>query len=192
MIATNDPDLARRAFYLTTQAKDDPVEFVHHEIGYNYRLTSVQAALGCAQLERLPTFIAAKRRIAARYAAALADLPGVTTMPEAPWATPVYWMYTILLDPDRSGTDSRSLLRALAASSIQARPLWQPLHLSRAHQSSFARPCENATRLNQTALSLPCSTGLTDAQQQRVIGVVRRECAAPHRAGAPRPAASVR
>ena len=178
MLVTDDPELARRALYLTTQAKDDPVEFVHREIGYNYRLTSVQAALGCAQLERLPGFVAAKRRIAARYAAALGDLPGIGLMREAPWATASYWMYTILVDPARYGADSRSLLKALAARNIQARPLWQPLHLSPAHRESFARPCPAASRLNQVALSLPCSTGLTEDDQRRVIAAVRHVSAA--------------
>jgi len=175
MLVTDDPQLARRARYLTTQAKDDPVEFVHREIGYNYRLTSVQAALGCAQLERLPAFLAAKRRIATRYAAALEELPGIQPMKEAPWATASYWMYTILVDAERCPTDSRSLLKALAASNIETRPLWQPLHLSPAHRESFARPCPVASRTNRLALSLPCSTNLTEAEQHRVIKALQRE-----------------
>src|SRR5947208_2864373 len=158
----------------------DPSElrdFVRGEIGYNYRLTIVQAGVGCAQLEQLPTFVAAKRRVAAEYARALGELPGIRPMREAPWATASYWMYTILVDPEHSGTDSRSLLKALAARDIQTRPLWQPLHLSPAHRESFARPCPTAGWLNQVALSLPCSTGLTEEQQRRVIAAVRDECA---------------
>ena len=155
---------------------------MHHEIGYNYRLTSVQAALGCAQLERLSGFVADKRRIAALYDEAFRDVPGIQPMKEAPWATASYWMYTILVDPDSCRTDSRSLLQALAACNIQTRPLWQPLHASRAHRESFARPCPVATRLNHMALSLPCSTGLTQEEQDRVIAAVRHERAAhrPH------------
>ena len=189
MLVTDDPDLAQRARYLTTQAKDDPVEFVHHEIGYNYRLTSVQAALGCAQLERLSGFVADKRRIAALYDEAFRDVPGIQPMKEAPWATASYWMYTILVDPDSCRTDSRSLLQALAACNIQTRPLWQPLHLSAAHRGSFARPCPTASRLNRLALSLPCSTGLTEQEQRRVIAAVRHEIMA-HRQKSepPRPA----
>ena len=190
MVVTDDPELAQRALYLTTQAKDDPLEFVHREIGYNYRLTSVQAAVGCAQLEQLPAFVAAKRHIAAQYAQALGGLPGIRPMREAPWATASYWMYTILVDPEHSGTDSRSLLKALAARDIQTRPLWQPLHLSPAHRESFARPCPTAGWLNQVALSLPCSTGLTEEQQRRVIAAVRDECARHRRDGeTTRPAA---
>jgi perosamine synthetase len=175
MLVTDDPQLARRARYLTTQAKDDPLEFVHQEIGYNYRLTSVQAALGCAQLERLPAFLATKRRIATQYAEALEELPGIQPMKEAPWATASYWMYTILVDAERCATDSRSLLKALAASNIETRPLWQPLHHSPAHRESFARSCPVASRLNRLALSVPCSTSLTEAEQHRVITALQRE-----------------
>ena len=183
MLVTNDPLLARRALYLTTQAKDDPLEFVHREVGYNYRLSSLQAAVGCAQLEQLAAFVAAKRQLAARYAKAVEELPGIEPMREAQWATASYWMYTIRVDPDRFRCDSRSLLRALAASNIQTRPLWQPLHASRAHRESFARPCPVATRLNHMALSLPCSTGLTQEEQDRVIAAVRHERAAHRPAG---------
>ena len=188
MLVTDDPLLARRARYLTTQAKDDPLEFVHQEIGYNYRLTSVQAALGCAQLERLPAFLAAKRRIATRYAEALEGLPGIQPMKEAPWATASYWMYTILVDAERCGTDSRSLLKALAASNIETRPLWQPLHLSPAHRDSFARSCPVATRVNRLALSVPCSTSLTEEEQCRVIGALQRELVADRRNAEMQPA----
>jgi perosamine synthetase len=173
MIGTDDETIARRARYLTTQAKDDPVEFVHGEIGYNYRLTDVQAALGCAQAERLEEHIAAKRRIAARYARAFIDVPGLEPMPEAPWAFSVYWMYTVLVDDQRYGIDSRALLRKLERAGIQARPLWQPLHLGKPHAECEVVSGEVAERLNRQAISLPCSVGLTEADQERVIETVR-------------------
>ncbi len=74
MLASSNEEIVRRAKYLTTQAKDDPTEYIHSEIGYNYRLTNLLAAMGCAQLEQLETFIAAKQRIAARYAELLQGL----------------------------------------------------------------------------------------------------------------------
>src|SRR2546430_13795018 len=100
-----------------------------------------------------------------------------------------YGMYTIRVDPAPCRPDSRSLLQALAACNIQPRPLWQPLHLSAAHRGSFARPCPTASRLNRLALSLPCSTGLTEQEQRRVIAAVRHEIIA-HRQKSepPRPA----
>jgi len=85
MLVTNREDFARRARYLTSQAKDDEVEFVHNEIGYNYRLTNLAACLGVAQMETLGEYIEKKRAIASRYEQALHAIPGVTTMREATW-----------------------------------------------------------------------------------------------------------
>jgi dTDP-4-amino-4,6-dideoxygalactose transaminase len=114
-------------------------------------------------------YIATKRRIAHRYNAALQNLPGITPMPEAPWATSSFWLYTILVDEALYGRDSRSLLRALADSKIQTRPLWQPMHQSEAHAQSQTRTCVTADRLVRQGLSLPCSVGLTDEQQETII-----------------------
>jgi len=96
MIVTDNSSWADKARYVTTQAKDDPLEYVHNEIGYNYRLTNIQAAMGCAQLEQLDDFVAAKRRIASTYTQALKDVRCITTMSEAPWACCSFWLYTIL------------------------------------------------------------------------------------------------
>jgi perosamine synthetase len=168
MLVTDNESWARRARHLTTQAKDDPIEYVHGEIGFNYRLTNVQAAMGVAQLERLEEFLDRKRAIAGRYAEALGSVPGVTLMPEAPWAASAWWMYTVLIDEARYGRDSRALLKALEADGIQTRPLWQPLHRSGAHAGAFHAGCPVAERLNREALSLPCSVGLSEADQHRV------------------------
>lgn len=173
VIVTDNEAWGRRAKYLTTQAKDDPVEYIHHEIGFNHRLTNLQAAMGCAQMELLDEYISAKRRIAARYAEAFADLEGIAPMREASWASSVFWMFTVLLDETRFGLGWRELLARLQERKIQTRPLWQPLHLSRAHAGSQAIGGEVSERLYATALSLPCSVGLKPDDQERVIATVR-------------------
>ena len=173
MIVTDDEARSRRAKYLTTQAKEDPVEYIHHEIGYNYRLTNIQAAMGCAQMEQLDDYLAAKLRIAAAYDEQFSDLPWITPMREAPWAESIFWLYTILVDEEVQRAGSRDLMRALAEQGIQARPLWQPLHLSPAYTGCQSYQCEVADELNRMALSLPCSSGLTVEDQQRVIKAVR-------------------
>ncbi len=169
MLLTNREDWARRAKYLSTTAKDDAVEFVHGEVGYNYRMTNVLAALGCAQLEHLGPYVARKRAIAARYREGLAGIPGLLPMEEPPWARSIFWMYTVLVDPAAYGLDSRGLLAELGARNIQARPLWQPMHLSPAHAGCQTLGGAVAERLNRQGLSIPCSVGLTDADQDRVI-----------------------
>jgi perosamine synthetase len=175
MIATDNEAWARKAKYLTTQAKDDPIEFVHEEIGYNFRLTNIQAALGVAQMEKLDEYVAIKRRIATTYSSALEGIPGLKPMREAAWAFSVFWMYTVLVDEERFGRDSRALLRFLAAGKIQARPLWQPMHCSPAHKRGrCAADCGVSERLNLDAISLPCSVGLKEDDQRRVIETIRK------------------
>ncbi len=179
MIVTDNPELARRAKYLTTQAKDDPIEYEHHEIGFNYRLTNVQAALGCAQLEQLDDYVRAKREIAAAYDSAFSGVPGITPMEQAPWASSIYWMYTVLVDPERYGEGSRDLLRRLGAAQMQARPLWQPMSMSPAHADApRLNDCPVAGRLYRQALSLPCSVGLERPALDAVAEVVRSAPAA--------------
>jgi perosamine synthetase len=172
MLVTNDPALAAKAKYLSTQAKDDPVEYVHKQTGFNYRLSNVQAAMGCAQMELLAEYIEIKRHIAAEYAKAFADVPGVTMMSEAPWARSIFWLNTVLIDEDEFGEDSRALMKRLARRGIQARPLWQPLHRSEALAGAQSAGGEVADDINRRALSLPSSIGMTPEQLQEVISAV--------------------
>lgn len=173
MIVTDREEWARRARHLTTQAKRDPLEYVHDEIGYNYRLTNVQAAIGCAQLEQLDGYIAAKRRIALAYAQAFDGLDGIEPMREASWASSIFWMYTVLVRELEFGMDSRALLRELGDRGIDARPLWQPLHRSKAHSTSQAYRIEVADGLYRDGLCLPCSVGLTVSDQERVVAAIK-------------------
>ncbi|MGA3090330.1 MAG: LegC family aminotransferase [Terriglobales bacterium] len=172
MLVTDNAEWAARARYLTTQAKDDPIEYVHNAIGYNYRLTNVLAAMGCAQMEQLDRFVEVKREIARRYDESLCSLPGVRLPEEADWAFGTFWMYTILIDQSKSQINSRELLRELAIMKIQTRPLWQPLHRSPAHNAPGRLPCPNSDALHSQAISLPCSVGLTPAHQGYVIEVL--------------------
>lgn len=183
MLLTDDPEIAKRAKYLTTQAKDDSVEFVHGAVGFNYRLTNVQAAMGCAQLEQLDDYLAAKRRIAATYNDAFRGVPGLAPVREAPWAQSALWMYTMLVDEAAFGMSSRALLRRLDAGGIQTRPLWQPLHRSPAHAGAQATDCGTAETLNAASLSLPCSVGLTADEQRRVIAEILDEGVAARKSG---------
>jgi perosamine synthetase len=172
MLVTDDERLARRAKYLTTQAKDDPIEFVHGAVGYNYRLTNIQAALGCAQLEQLGTFLRAKRRIFDTYSEGLSSIPGITMMQESGDVTSARWLSTILVDKSAYGLDRRGLREALDAAGIQSRPLWQPLHRSPAHPEAHTN-CPVADSIHARALSLPSSVGLEPDQQTAIINRIR-------------------
>lgn len=174
MVVTDNPEWARRAKYLSTQAKDNPVEYVHNEVGYNYRLTNLQAALGCAQMEKLEDYIAAKRRIATTYRRAVGVLPGITPMAEAPWALSTFWLYTILVDPAIFGIDRRGLMNHFQRSGVETRPLWQPLHLSSAHQGSQSYRCETAEKIYRDSLSLPTSVDLSTSDQRCVTEILEK------------------
>jgi aminotransferase in exopolysaccharide biosynthesis len=168
MITTDDPELARRAKHLTTQARLPGAAYRHDEIGYNYRLTNVAAALGVAQLEQLPAFVARKHRIAARYDAALGDVPGFTTPPRTPWADPTFWLYS-----PRVGAARDHVLQRLGADGIEARPIWTPVHTMPMYRDTPRIGGSHAEQLAAEALSLPSSVGLTDEDQDRVIACCR-------------------
>jgi dTDP-4-amino-4,6-dideoxygalactose transaminase len=172
MIATDNEKWARKAKYLTTQARDDGLEYVHRQIGYNYRITNIQAAMGCAQMELLPDYIEAKRRIAAAYTDAFAHVPSLTPMRVAAWAFGTFWMYTILVDEAVCGMSCRDLMKKLREARIESRPLWQPIHQSIAHTHAFAYHCETAERIYRQALWLPCSVGLAPFDQDTVIEAI--------------------
>ena len=169
MITTNNQTWAEKAKYLTTQAKDDPVEFVHNEIGYNYRLTNIQAAMGLAQLEQLDAYIEKKRAIAVRYNGALKGVEGITLMPQAPWVESIFWLYTILIDEQKCGMSSRDIMASLKNKDIQTRPLWNPIHKNPCYTECQAYNCEVSEFLHKQVLSLPSSVSLTLEQQDRVI-----------------------
>lgn len=172
MVVTDDAALAERARYLTTQAKDDPVEYIHGAIGYNYRLTNVQAAMGVAQMEQLDAYFAAKRRIADVYHGRLSEISGLSPLRESAQSLASYWMYTLRITREEYGLGSRELLRRLEALGIQTRPLWQPIHLSTPHRTDPPAQCPVSESIHGEALSLPCSVGLTNPDQERVVRAI--------------------
>ncbi|OAN49285.1 aminotransferase DegT [Paramagnetospirillum marisnigri] len=127
-ILTNDAELAKRAKHLTTTAKvPHPYRFDHDEVGWNYRLPNLNAALGCAQLEVLDEYVARKRRLGDHYARVFADLPGVRLMLENPGTTVNYWLHALLLDqPDPARVER--VIQEAGAAGIQCRPVWTPMH----------------------------------------------------------------
>ena len=173
MITTADAGMAKRAKHLTTQAKLPGTEYLHDEIGYNYRLTNLAAAFAVAQLERLNTFLARKREIAERYDRAFSDLSGVTLPPRPEWSEPSMWLYSVLIDPAVAGLDRRAMLEQLETDGIQSRPVWAPAHVMPFYADAPRLGGAVGDRLFAQGLSLPCSTNLTDTDQDRVIDAFR-------------------
>lgn len=172
MIVTNDDGFAARARHLTTQAKSEGSEYIHDEVGYNYRLTNVQAAIGCAQMEQLDSHLQAKARIAGRYREAFQDWPGLSWQEAAEWAAPNHWLPTLRVDETLAGTNARKIRDILAGHHIQARPLWQPMHASPAHAGMDFAGGDISRTLFRECLSLPCSVSLTADQQDAVVRAI--------------------
>jgi dTDP-4-amino-4,6-dideoxygalactose transaminase len=170
MITTDDAELARRAKHLTTQARLPGPAYRHDEIGYNYRLTNVAAALGVAQLEQLPAFVEKKLAIAVRYDAAF---PREMHPPRAPWATPTCWLYSLVVGRERD-----TWMKRLADERIESRPIWTAVHDMPMYRDAPRLGGKVAEELAAAALSVPCSVGLTEAQQERVIRVLKDSSAA--------------
>ena len=173
MVVTNDERHAERVRYLATQAKDDPLEYIHGEVGFNYRLANPLAAIGVAQLQKLDEFVARKRAIFEVYRETLSDLPGVSFQREADWAFSTFWLASMRVDEAAFGMGSRDLMHRLLDAGIQVRPFWQALHDSPSMAGSQAYRIEVASALVAESLMLPCSVGLTEADQARVIETIR-------------------
>jgi perosamine synthetase len=156
-IFTDDAAVAARVRHLTTTAKSRDLEFFHDELGFNYRLTNVAAAIGVAQLERLDEFIAVKRSHAKGYEAAFQAEGAAIPNPESAHGRSIYWLYTVLLD-----RPSLPVIRQLNERGIGSRPIWTPLcDLPEFSGRSMAYRCEFAPRFHERAASLPSSVGLT-------------------------------
>lgn len=177
MLVTSNPAYGDYARYLTTQAKDDELEYIHNEVGYNYRLTNIQAALGVAQLEQIGGFIERKHAIARAYEEALSDLGGVTTMPTPPHTTPTYWLYTILLNDKTTLEKRKAIVRKLNARGVGARPLWHPIHGLPPYRGCQAFQIEHSVRLYEQAVSLPSSAGLETNDLKKSVAALKRSIA---------------
>jgi perosamine synthetase len=174
MLVTPDAKMAERARYLTTQAKDDAVRYVHHDIGYNFRMTNMQAALGVAQLEQLPAFIRTKKKNYEVYRKALAGVPGLRLLGVPEGTAPNYWFYSLVIDKRAFGLDREALMAALGRAGIQTRPVWHLNHLQKPYKGSQAFKVSRAGWFVERVLNLPCSSGLTAAQALRVAEAIKR------------------
>ena len=177
MLVSPDESLIQHALKLATQARDPAPHYQHSEIGYNYRLSNVLAAIGRGQLRVLEDRVAARRGNFEFYARALAGVPGISFMPEAPWGRHTRWLTTLTIDPARFGADREAVRLALERENIEARPVWKPMHLQPVFAGFERRGGAVAEELFQNGLCLPSGSNLTRDDLARVVEVVR---AVPH------------
>jgi perosamine synthetase len=162
-LLTDDPELARHARHLSTTAKiPHKWELRHDKVGYNYRMPSLNAALGCAQLEQLPGFVTAKRRLADKYAAALDVVADIEFLREPAFASSNYWLNTILLQPELANdyVSRDALLAAFNAGGIMARPAWSLMHYLPMYAACPRMELPVAESLERRIINLPSSVSL--------------------------------
>jgi len=159
-ILSNDAALAKRAKHLTTTARTPHRwSFLHDEVGYNYRLPNLNAALGCAQLEQLASFVERKRSLASRYRTALADVEGASFLAEPPGTSSNYWLNAVVLDPDHVGLRD-DLLTALNDAGYQSRPLWTLMHRLPMYAACPRMPLALAESMEARVINVPSSAKL--------------------------------
>lgn len=174
MVISRDPGICSKVRYLSTQAKEPGNEYIHHSVGYNYRLTNIQAAIGCAQLEQLDGFLEKKRALAKRYSQSLYGISGIRLHQEAPWATSAHWLFTILVNGVDFGSSARGLIDLMRYNGIITRPLWEPMHLSHAHRDAPTTSCPVSEMLFERGISLPSSVGLRERDQMYVCNTIQK------------------
>lgn len=165
-ILTNDPELARHAKHLTTTAKlPHAWEYRHDEIGYNYRMPNLNAALGCAQLEQLPAMLAAKRELFQRYQAGFERVTGVKLMAEPENCSSNYWLQTLLLDPDEMNQRD-VILKATNEAGLMTRPAWILMHELTPFKSCPCMDLSGAQSLAQRLINIPSSSSLIKVESK--------------------------
>ncbi len=168
-LVSADAALADRTRYLATQARQPAAHYEHTEIGYNYRLSNVLAALGRAQLKDLADRVDRRREFNQRYRAALADVAGVRFMPEADRCRSTFWLTCLTIDPAEAGVDRETVRLRLEESDIESRPVWKPMHLQPVYAGAPALVTGVSDRLFDLGLCLPSGSGMSDDQFDFVV-----------------------
>ena len=172
MIIGRDESLLKRAKHITTTARVSP-DYEHDQIGYNYRMTNLEAAVGCAQMQRLDQFIETKRRIRRNYDDAFADISGIARFPQPQWSESTCWFSGFSLVGEGMPSVAE-ICSQLSNKGIEARPFWRPVHLQKPYANAPAEDMGVTQDVWNKIVTLPCSTSLSDDDQAYVIDCVRQ------------------
>jgi len=169
MIVSRDQALLDKARFLSTQAKTDPLYYLHDEIGYNYRMTNLEAALGTIQIDRLEEFIKNKIENYNHYKREIEQIEGLTLLPFKTGQRSNHWFYSLMVDEKIYGMSRCQLLQKLNSSNIQSRPLWGLIHMQNPYLNNHAYKIERAHYYVKNLLNIPCSSHLTQEEMNTVI-----------------------
>jgi len=169
MILTDNPGFAGRLKYLTTQAKDDGVRYIHNDIGYNFRLPNIQAAMGVAQLEKLPLFLKKKNETYKKYKEEIDRIPGLQVVSAPEYAENNYWMIPVQINKEIYGKSREELIAHLTRHGIQSRPVWHLNHLQKPYKKCQEYKIKRAYELVEKSICIPGSVNITEDQINYVI-----------------------
>ncbi len=172
MLVTNDEKLASHVRKLSTQAREPAPHYEHAEVGYNYRMSNVLAAIGRGQLRVLDQRVEKKRKIFKKYVELLRDLPGIEFMPEAQWGTHSRWLTVITVNPEIFGSDKEEIRQALEAQNMESRPVWKPMHLQPLFSNCEFIGADISENLFRKGLCLPSGTAMEERDISRVVNVI--------------------
>jgi perosamine synthetase len=168
VLVTDDEELAKKAKHLTTQAKSDPFQYVHDEVGYNYRLVNVLAAMGVAQMELLPSFIRRKKEINTFYRENITGIGDISFQKIEPEVDCNMWLFTIMSE------NQKKVLKVLNDNQMQSRPFWVPMNQLKMFRSDiYYNKEDNSDYLYKRCLSIPCSTNIKDEEMQSVVNKIQ-------------------
>ena len=173
MLVSHDKAIVEKARFLATQARDPAPHYQHSEIGFNYRMSNILAAIGRGQLLVLPQRIAARRRNFEFYRHVLAGLPGIEFMPEAPFGRSTRWLTCLTIAPEAFGATREEVRLALEKENIESRPVWKPMHLQPVFEACRVRNGGVSERLFEKGLCLPSGSALTEQDLRRICKVVK-------------------
>ncbi len=169
----------RKARFLSTQAREPVPHYEHLEVGFNYRLSNICAAIGRAQLEALDARVSRKHEIYAAYRKGLSQLPGVSFLEDPPGTVSNRWLAVVFIDPEVAGVTAEDVRVALEQHNIESRPLWKPMHLQPVFEGAESMGGALSEQMFRQGLGLPSGTAMTEVDQQRVIGLVVKAVLSP-------------
>lgn len=174
MLASDDGDLIKKVRFLSQQARDPAPHYEHSQIGYNYRMSNIVAAIGRGQLCVLNERVEKKRWIFDYYRKELADIPGIEFMHEASYGRATRWLTVILITPEDFGSDREVIRQALEKENIESRPVWKPMHIQPVFKGCSMRGGRVCEDLFNRGLCLPSGTAMTEQDLSRIVGTIRR------------------
>jgi perosamine synthetase len=173
MLVAKSLDDLNRARYLSTQAKDDEKNFVHGDVGYNYRMTNVQAAIGVAQLEKLEDFIEVKKSNYQLYNKLLSNIQGLSILPFKDDIRANYWFYSLCVSKEEYGMSSGGLIGHLSKNGIQSRPIWGLIGEQKPYKECQSYDVNRAPYFRERIVNLPCSTNLKSEEVEFICNVIK-------------------